>query len=129
MPVEQGGSIASVFQNIVGNIEQIVRSEVRLAKAEVYEEIGKAGTSAKSIAIGAVCGLYAFGLLLLCIIYALTTVVPAWVAALIVAAVLGFFATVLISGGIATLNSINPVPDKTIETLKDNMKWAKEQIK
>lgn len=129
MPGEQGGSIASVLQNIVGNIEQIIRSEVRLAKAEVYEDIGTAGTSSKSIAIGAVCGLYAFGLLLLCIVYGLAVVVPAWVAALIVAAVLGIFSAVLISGGLATLHSINPVPDKTIETLKDNMKWAKEQIK
>lgn len=62
---------------------------------------------------------------MLCIIYALTAVVPARVAALIVAAVLGIVATVLISGGLAKLNRISPFHDKSIETLKDNMKWAK----
>ncbi len=56
--------IASVLQDIVANIQQIVKPEVRLAKAEFKEAVGKAGKASQSLAFGLVLAVYAVGLLL-----------------------------------------------------------------
>ncbi len=122
-------SIASVLQDIVANIQQIVKSEVRLAKAEVKEEVGKAGKASQSLAIGVVLAVYAMGLLLLCCVYLLATVVSSWIAALIVAAVVGGAAVILILGGIKEFKRVHPVPDQTIASVKENVEWAKAQTK
>ena len=122
-------TIASVLQSIVGNIEQIVRSEIRLAKAEVREEAGKAGQASKLLAIGAVLGIYAFGILLLCCVYLLATVVAPWLAALIVAVCLGAIAGGLIVSGWKQIKQVNPTPNKTVASLKENVEWAKTQTK
>ena len=58
-------SFADVLDDIVGNVQGIIRSEVRLAKAEIQEETVKAGKAARFAGSGAVLGLYAVGFLLL----------------------------------------------------------------
>jgi len=57
-------SIASVLQSILRNIEHIVRSEIRLAKAEVRDEVDKAGQASEILVGGAVLGAYSIGLFL-----------------------------------------------------------------
>jgi len=122
-------SIASVLQDIVANIQQIVKSEVRLAKAEVREEVGKAGKASQSLAAGAVLALYALGFFLLCCVYLLATVVSFWLAALIVALVLGGIAAFLISAGLKQIKRVHGTPDQTIASVKENVEWAKAQTK
>ena len=122
-------TIASVLQSIVGNIEQIVRSEIRLAKAEVREEAGKVGQASKLLAIGAVLGIYALGILLLCFVYLLATVMASWLAALIVAVCLGAIAGGLLASGWKQIKQVHPTPDKTVASLKENVEWAKTQTK
>ena len=129
MASESERSIASVLQSIVGNIQQIVQSEIRLAKAEVREQVSKTGTASKSLAIGAVLGVYALGSLLLACVYALATVVASWLAALIVGAVIAPIAAVLIMGGIKKIKRVHVTPDKTIASVKENVEWAKAQTK
>src|ERR1700730_12693731 len=77
-------AMAEVWQDIVGNIQEIIRSEFRLGKAEISEETAKAAHSSVPLAVGVVLALYAFGFILLAIVYALSAVVNAWLASLIV---------------------------------------------
>ncbi|MDQ6677382.1 MAG: phage holin family protein [Acidobacteriota bacterium] len=128
MAYDADRSIASVLQDIVANIQQIVKSEVRLAKAEATEEIGKAGKASKSLAAGAALALYALGFLLLCCMYLLAMVVPSWVAALIVAVVVGAIAVFLVLGGIKEFKRVH-APEQTIASVKENVEWAKAQTK
>src|SRR5688572_11631921 len=88
-----GRTVSNVLQDIVGNVQEIVRSEVRLAKIEFREEATKAKSSGIFIGAGAVTGFYALGLLLLSLVYGLSTVIPAWAAALIVAVTLAIVAS------------------------------------
>jgi uncharacterized membrane-anchored protein YhcB (DUF1043 family) len=59
----------------------------------------------------------------------LATMVATWLAALIVGAVLGLIALVLITTASKRLKQVNAVPERTIETMKENVQWAKNQIK
>jgi uncharacterized membrane protein YqjE len=129
MTTQNGRSVPEVLQDIVGNIEEIIRSEFRLAKAEVREEASKAAPPLKMIVIGAGIGFYALGFLLFTLVMGLATVVATWLAALIVGAVLGLIALVLITTASKRFKQVNAVPERTIETMKENVQWAKNQIK
>jgi uncharacterized membrane protein YqjE len=122
-------SVADVLQDIVRNIQDIVRSEVRLAKTEVREEISKARHASVLIGVGALSGTFSAFFLLLSIVYALSGIVPEWAAALIVGVALAIVTGVLLSKGAERLKHVHPAPDKTIESLKENVEWAKRHAK
>jgi uncharacterized membrane protein YqjE len=117
-------SISSVLHDIVGNIQDIVRSELRLAKTEVTEELGKARSA--GVFIGAAALILVLGMVfaLLAVFFALSDLMPQWAAALVVAAFVGGFGALLLGIGIKRLKSIRAAP-KTIATLQENVEWAK----
>jgi uncharacterized membrane protein YqjE len=129
MTTPNGRSVPEVLQDIVGNIEEIIRSEFRLAKAEVKQEASQAAPPLKMIVVGAAIGFYALGFLLFTLMMGLATIVATWLAALIVGAVLGLLALALVTTASKRLKHVNTVPERTIETMKENVQWAKNQIK
>jgi hypothetical protein len=118
-----------VLQDIVGNIQEIVRAEVRLAKAEISEEARKAKPAGLWMVIGAVFGLGAVMIGLLAGVYGLSTVMPNWAAALVVSFASGVLAALAARTGLMHLKRIDPTPDKTIRSLKENVEWSKQQLK
>jgi uncharacterized membrane protein YqjE len=122
-------SISEVLQNIVRNVQDIVRSEVRLAKTEIIEEAGKAKTAGLLLGTGAVAAIFASFFFLLMVVYALTRVMPDWAAALTVGIVLAIVGGTLLSAGVKRFKEIHPTPERTVETIKENVEWAKQQSK
>jgi len=122
-------SVSDVLQDIIRNIQDIVRSEVRLAKTEVRDEIAKARHAGVLVGVGALSGAFSAFFLLFSIVFALSRVVPDWAAALIVGGVLALATGVLVSKGAERFKQVHPAPDKTIESLKENIEWAKRQAK
>jgi len=122
-------SLADVLQDIVRNIQNIVRSEVLLAKTEIREEIFKAGMASIMIVAGGLVGAFALFFLLFSAVYGLTRVVPDWAAALIVGGALAVIAGGLVALGAGRFKQVRPAPEKTIETLKENLEWAKRQAR
>lgn len=124
-----GRSVTDVLQDIVGNVQEIVRSEVRLAKTELREEAAKAKTSSMFLGAGALVGVYAGGFLLLGIMYALAIALPLWVAAFIIAITLAVAAGLLLRAGRRRIQQVNPTPDRTVENVKENVAWLKQHTK
>jgi hypothetical protein len=122
-------TVPELLGNIVDNIQQIIRSEFRLAKAELQETASKAAKPATALGAGFLLGLYGLGFLLLAAVYALSTIMAAGLAALIVGGALALVSIVLVSSSAKKLKALNPAPEKTIQTLQENVQWAKNQIK
>jgi len=122
-------SVADVLQDIIRNIQDIVRSEVRLAKTELREEVAKARAASLLIGVGALSGTFSVFFLLFAIVYALANVVPSWAAALIVAAALAIAAGEMLRLGVDRFTQVHPAPDQTIDSLKENLEWAKRRAK
>ena len=122
-------SFSELLQGIIHNVQDIVRSEVRLAKTEIREEAIKAKASLIMLGAGAVTGLFAILFLLLMIVSALALILPNWAAALVVAAALAVAAGMMLAGGIKSFQKIHAAPERTAETIKENIQWAKQQIK
>jgi len=118
-----------IFQDIIHNIQDIVRSEVRLAKIEIREEAAKAKAAALMIAAGALTATLAFSFLMLTVVYALSLILPIWAAALIVAVTLAIVAAGTLSEGLKRFKTIHPTPERTVESLKENAQWVKQQTK
>jgi uncharacterized membrane protein YqjE len=119
--------ITEIFRDIVGNVQEMVRSEVRLAKVEIREEASKTARAGAMLAAGAVVGITAGVFLLVCIAQLLDMVMPDWAAALIMALALGIPAAIMVSKGRQRLHV--PMPEKTIENVKENVEWMKNQTK
>jgi hypothetical protein len=69
------------------------------------------------------------GFLLLAAVYAMSLVMAGWLAALIVGGVLTVAAGILVGAGSAKLKRANLIPERTIRTLEEDVRWAKQQIK
>lgn len=129
MTAQNGRSLPEVLQDIVGNIQEIIRSEIQLAKTEIKEEATKASTPIKLWIAGAVLGMYALVFILFTIVMAMATVMATWLAALVVGAILSVVSMALVSAGAKRLKHVSKVPERTVETMKENVQWAKNQIK
>ena len=118
-------SISTVLHDIVGNVQDIIRSEVRLAETEVTEELGKLGHASILLAVGALLLTFSALFALLAIIYALSAFLPAWEAALIVAAGVGAIAALCCGLGLKKFKAVRAAP-KTTASVKENVEWAKQ---
>jgi hypothetical protein len=108
---------------------QLLRQEIELAKAEVSEKGRKAGVGAGLFGGAGAVGLLAAGALTACFILALSEVMHPALAALLVAVVYGAIAAVLaIQGGQKVKEAAPPVPRQTVETVKEDVQWAKTQM-
>jgi hypothetical protein len=122
-------TVPELLGNIVDNIQQIIRSEFRLAKAELREKASRASKPATTLGAGFLLGLYGLGFLLLAAVYTLSMVMAAGLAALIVGGVLALVSVALVTSSAKKLKALNPAPERTIQTLEENVQWAKDQIK
>jgi hypothetical protein len=122
-------SIASVLKDIVGNLQEIIRAEVRLAKAEVGEQLSLARRAMVLVAAGALFAVLALACLLLCIVYVLAHFVQPWLAALLVALGVGAIAGALVAVGATQLKRISLSPARTVTSVQENIQWAKAQAR
>jgi hypothetical protein len=118
--------IGDLVKQLAGQTSTLVRQEIDLAKAEMSHKAGVAGKGAGLLGGAAAVGLLAAGALTACLILALSEVVPDWLAALIVALVMGAVAAVLAMQGRNRIRAATPpVPEQTVETVKEDVEWAK----
>jgi MFS family permease len=120
--------IGDLVKQLAGQTSTLVRQEIDLAKAELTDKGRVAGQGAGLFGAAGVIGLLAAGALTACLILALSEVVPDWLAALIVALVLGAVAGILALRGRNRVRAATPpVPKQTVETVKEDVEWAKSQ--
>jgi uncharacterized membrane protein YqjE len=123
-------SLGELLKQLSQETTQLVHQELELAKAELTQKGKQAGTGAGMFGGAGALGLAALGALTACFILALNAVMPAWLAALIVAVVYGIIAFVLVRRGQARIRRATPpVPEQTIETVKEDVEWAKTQMR
>jgi hypothetical protein len=126
--VQDERSFSRVLEDTLTNIQELIRSEVRLATTEVQEKIAVAAKPAGTVTAGVTVAVYGLGFLLLSAMYGLCLVLQPWLAALIIGAALVAVAAILVSSGRHRLRNLTP-PEKTIQSVKENITWLKDQIK
>lgn len=122
-------SVSDVLQDILRNVQDILRSEVRLAKAEMRQEATQAAAAALWVTVGVVGALSAWMFLLWTAAYALAAILPMWAATLVIAVAMAAGGGVLIAAGLRRFTHVTPMPERTIESLKENLEWMKQPTK
>jgi len=123
-------SLGELLEQLSEQTTRLVHQELELAKAELAQKGRQVGAGAGLFGGAGALGLAALGALTACCILALDAVMPAWLAALLVAVVYGAIAFVVVKQGQAKLKAAGPpVPEQTIETVKEDVAWAKTQMR
>lgn len=118
-------SVGELIGNISNDLSQLFRQEVDLAKAEIKQEAAKAGKAAGMLGGAGFAGYLAVVLLSFALVFGLANVIDAGWAALIVAVLWAAIGAVLYSVGRKRLKTVDPVPHRTVDTLKEDAKWLK----
>lgn len=122
-------SFLAVLTDILGNLEDIVRSEIRLARAELTDELRSARSSVLGFGIATLALTFSLLFLLISAMYALELLMTAWGAALVVAGAMALVSVVAFSlSARFTRARRNPVP-KTTASVKEDLEWARQPSK
>jgi len=129
MPDKQDRSIGELFSELATETGTLIRKEIELAKVELSQKANRVGRNVGYLVLGGAVAYAALLALLAAIIIVLANVIPWWAAAFVVAVVVGIVAAVMISKALTALKQTELAPRQTAETLKEDVQWAKQQMK
>jgi len=128
-PTDSEPTLGDLFTSLTDDLTTLVRKEIDLARTETTEKVTKASRSVVMMVAGGMVAYTGLIALVIAIIVALSGLMPLWLSALIVGIVVIVIGAILIASGRSSLARMTIVPEKTVETMKDNTEWAKEQVK
>ena len=119
-------TLGALVHDLSTQIPELVRSELRLAQAELAEKGKRAGLGAGLLGAAGVTALYGVAVLLAALVLGLAVVLPAWAAALVVALVLLAAAGVLALRGKGQVEQATPAaPERAIAGIKEDVETVK----
>lgn len=117
--------IGELVKDLSSQTSTLVRQEIELARAELQQKGKQAGKGAGMLGAAAIAALLALGALTAGLVALLDTAMATWVAALIVMALWAIVALVLAKAGQKSLQKATPPAPQTVETVKEDIQWAK----
>lgn len=120
-------SVGELVGQVTSDLSTLMRQEFELAKAEMTAEAKKAGKGAGMLGAAGFMGYLAAIFASLTLMFLLDLFLPLWAAALIVTVLYGVVGYVLYSKGRKKIQTVDPKPRQTVETLKEDVQWAKSQ--
>ncbi len=115
--------LGALFGDIVRDIQQILRGEVELAKAEALQELAKLRTGAVLVALALVLGTLGLAYVLLASVLLIALNLPLWSAALIVGVAALAIASICATTGVAAIRKIRGAP-RTVQSIKETVRWT-----
>ena len=122
-------SLASLLRDLISEISELMRQEFRLARAETTANLARAQTALIAIAVGLLLGFCAILVLLEAAVVALAEVMPPWAASLTVAVAIAVVAFVLVRVGQKMLAPTRFVPERTMDSLRQDRDMVMEKAR
>jgi hypothetical protein len=122
-------SLGELLGDLARETGLLVRNEVALAKAEMSQKASHVGKHAGIIGAGGALAYAGLLAIVAGIIVLLDTWLPLWGAALLVGIILAAIGGVMAMNGVNGLKKESLAPEQTIETLKEDVEWAKQQTR
>jgi hypothetical protein len=126
--VRQEASLGELFSELSQEASTLIRQEVQLAKAEVTRTATQAGREVTFVAAGGAVAYAGFLALIAAAIFGVAEFIPLWLSALLIGVIVAGVGYLLLQKGMNGLKEINPAPRRTIETLKEDKEWLKQQV-
>ena len=122
-------SVAALLSDLASETILLFRQEMALLKAELHEKFSRAGQGATALGAGAAIAYSGWLALVAAMILALSLVLPAWLAATIVAVVILALGGVLLLVGRSRINAEKLMPRRTLRSLREDEEWLKERLR
>jgi len=136
--VKEERSLGDLFSELAAETSTLVRQEVALAQTEITAKATSVGKNVGFLVAGGAVGYTALLVILAAVVIGLTQLISylsgwqlitsAWIAAAIVGLVVGTVAYILVTSALAKLKDMELTPRQTVETLKEDAEWLKNQV-
>lgn len=136
--VKEERSLGDLFSELAGETSTLVRQEVALAQVEITQKATVVGKNVGFLVAGGAVGYTALLVVLAAVVIGLTQfisylsgwqiITSAWIAATIVGLAVGAVAYTLVTGALEKLKNTDLTPRRTVETLKEDAEWLKNQV-
>lgn len=126
--VKEERSLGDLFSELAGETSTLVRQEVALAQTELTQKAVKVGKNVGYLVVGGAVAYAALLALLTALIIGLGTLIGYGFSALIVGVIVAVVAGILIMSALNTLKNTDVAPRQTIETVKEDAQWLKDQV-
>ncbi len=120
-------SIGQLFAELAQETATLVRQEVQLAKEEMSQKASRVGKDVGFLAVGGAVAYAGLLAIIAGVIFLLGLAIPLWLSALLVGIVVALVGYFLVRKGLDALKQENLTPQETINTLKEDKEWAKDQ--
>lgn len=121
--------LGDLFGDLASEMSNLVRQEVTLAKVEMTQNAKRLGRNVGYLVVGGAIGYAALLAVIAAIIMLLDRFMPSWGAALLVGILIAGISWLLIGKALNALQESDVAPRETVETLKEDAAWVKQQIK
>ncbi len=122
-------SLGELFSELAQDTSTLVRKEVQLAKTEMSQKASRVGKDVGFLAAGGAVAYAGLLGILAGVIVLLGQAIPMWLSALLVGLVVAGVGYFLVRRGLDALKQEDLAPRQTIETLKEDGQWAKDQTR
>ncbi|HEY0658773.1 MAG TPA: phage holin family protein [Pyrinomonadaceae bacterium] len=136
--VKEERSLGDLFSELASETGTLVRQEVALAQTELTQKATKVGINVGYLVAGGAVGYAALLVILAAVVIGLARLIhgiigweyisSAGVSALIVGLVVGIVAYMLVTSALAKLKNMDLAPRETVETIKEDAQWLKNQV-
>lgn len=126
--IDSEPSIGDLFTGLTEDMGRLLRQEIELARIETMQKVNSVMRSVIMLAAGGFVAYAGLILLLIAVAIGLSNWMALWVATLIVGVVALVVGAVLIGSGRSSLSNLTVVPENTVESIKEDARWAKEQV-
>jgi Putative Actinobacterial Holin-X, holin superfamily III len=127
-PKQPDKSLGDLFGDLSQELTDLVRTQTELAKTEIRTQTDRAKRVAGAFGTAAVAGYMALIMLSFAAAWGLSEIVPEGVAFLIVGGLYAAGAGVLYLRGRARARELSLVPQDTVESLKEDVQWARQKM-
>ncbi len=121
-------SLGDLFTELAAETGTLVRQEVALAQAEMTAKASRVGKNIGFLAVGGAVGYAALLAMVAGVILGFSYFMPAWIAAVLVGLLVGVVAYFMISAGLEELKRTSLTPEKSVESIKEDAQWLKNQV-
>ena len=122
-------SITALLSDLASETILLIRQEMALLKAELSEKFGRIGQGATALGAGALIAFSGWLVLLAAAVLGLATVVPAWLAALIVALLVLAIGGALVYIGKSRFDADSLMPQRSLRSLREDEQWLRERLR
>jgi formate hydrogenlyase subunit 4 len=131
-------SLGELFSELASETSTLVKQEVSLATTEMTQKATKVGKNVGYLAAGGAVAYTALLVILAAVVIGLTQLIShlsgwqlitsAWIAAATVGLIVGVVAYVLVTNALAKLKNVELTPQQTVQTIKEDAQWLKDQV-